>query len=117
MQAFSGQMDAYPSAHTQLLQALDFMIGPTQEVVIAGERHDHNTQAMLKVIQRNFLPRQVALLVSSDEERRQMVGLAPYVKEMVPVEGRPTGYVCRRYACQAPVTDPEAMEKALKESL
>ena len=117
MQAFSGQMDAYPSAHTQLLQALDFMIGPTQEVVIAGARRDHNTRAMLKVIQQNFLPRQVALLVSSNDERERMVGLASYVKEMVPVEGKATAYVCRRYACQAPVTDPEAMEKALNESL
>ncbi|EFK08668.1 conserved hypothetical protein [delta proteobacterium NaphS2] len=117
MQAFSGQMDAYPSAHTQMLQALDFVIGPTQEVVIAGTRHDRNTDVMLKVIQQNFLPRQVALLVSSNEERERVAGLAPYVKEMVPVEGKATAYICRRHACQAPVTDPEAMEKALNESL
>ena len=117
LRAFSGQMDAYPSAHTQLLQALDFMVGPTQEVVIAGARHDQNTEAMLKVIQQKFLPRQVSLLVPSNEERERMAGLAPYVKEMVPVEGKTTAYVCRRYECQAPVTDPEAMEKAVNESL
>jgi uncharacterized protein len=35
---------------------------------------------------------------------------------MVPVEGKATAYVCRRYACQAPVTDPREMEKALKET-
>jgi len=116
MRAFSDPMDSYPSAHTQLLQALDFMIGPAQEVVISGSRDDDNTKAMLKVIHRNFLPHQVAHLVSNDEERDRLAELAPFVKEMAPVEGKATAYVCRRYACQAPVTDPREMEKALKET-
>ncbi len=116
MRAFSDQADAYPSAHTQLLQALDFMIGPAQEVVIAGPRDDGNTKTMLEVIHRNFLPRLVAHLVSNDEDRDRLAELAPFVKEMVPVEGKATAYVCRRYACQAPVTDPKEMEKALNET-
>jgi hypothetical protein len=116
MKAFSDQVDGYPSAHTQLLQALDFMIGPVREVVIMGERGEDGTQAMLQLIHRNFLPRQVTLLVSDDTAKDRLAELAPFVKEMVPVEGKPTAYVCRQYACQAPVTDPEYMEEALKES-
>ncbi|MCF8131267.1 MAG: thioredoxin domain-containing protein [Deltaproteobacteria bacterium] len=113
MRAFSDPVDAYPSAHTQLLQALDFMIGPAQEVVISGSSDDDNTKTMLEVIHRNFFPHQVAHLVSTDEERDRLAGLAPFVKEMVPVEGKATAYVCRRYACRAPVTDPREMEEAL----
>ncbi len=115
MRSFSGHVEAYPSAHTQLLQALDFMIGPAREVVITGPREDENTKAMLNVIQRNFLPRQVTLLVSGDEERLRLSELAPFIKEMVPVEGKATAYICRQYACQAPVTDPAEMEKSLSE--
>ena len=115
IQAFSGQMDAYPSAHTQLLQALDFMIGPTQEVVIAGARREPSTKAMLAVLHQRFLPRTVSLLVPGEEEKERLARLAPFVKEMVPVERKATAYVCRQYACQAPVTDPAAMEKALNQ--
>jgi len=115
MRSFSEHLDAYPSAHTQLLQALDFMIGPAQEVVIAGPRHDPATEAMLAVIHRNFLPRTVSLLVSGEKERDRLSELAPFVREMVPVDGKTTAYVCRQYACQAPVTDPGEMEKLLKQ--
>jgi uncharacterized protein YyaL (SSP411 family) len=33
------------------------------------------------------------------------------------VQGKPTAYVCRRYACQAPATDPEALARQLDSSL
>ncbi len=36
-QAFSEQVKDQPMAYTQLLIALDFMVGPSQEIVIAGD--------------------------------------------------------------------------------
>jgi hypothetical protein len=29
------------------------------------------------------------------------------------VDGKPTAYVCRRYVCQLPVTDPDALARQL----
>jgi uncharacterized protein YyaL (SSP411 family) len=114
LQAFASQADAYPAAHTQLLQALDFMIGPAQEVVIAGDPSEDTAQTMVELIHRNFFPNQVVLLVPEDETRARLCALAPFVQDMSPMEGKTTAYVCRGYACQAPLTDPKEMEKALK---
>ncbi len=114
LQAFASQADAYPAAHTQLLQALDFMIGPAQEVVIAGDPSEGTAQTMVELIHRNFFPNQVVLFVPEDETRARLCALAPFVQNMSPIEGKTTAYVCRGYACQAPLTDPKEMEKALK---
>ncbi len=115
MGVFAGHVEGHPSAHTQLLQALDFMIGPAQEVVIVGERHRDDTRAMVEVVHRKFLPHHISLLVSNEEERKRLSKLAPFVEEMAPRDGKATAYVCRQYGCQAPVTGPKEMEKALRE--
>jgi len=114
LQTFASQADAYPAAHTQLLQALDFMIGPAQEVVIAGDPSEGTAQTMVELIHRNFFPNQVVLFVPEDETRSRLCALAPFVQNMSRIEGKTTAYVCRGYACQAPLTDPKEMEKALK---
>jgi uncharacterized protein len=38
----------------------------------------------------------------------------PWVKDMGPREGRATAYVCRDFACQAPVHAPEALASQLR---
>ncbi len=113
MGAFSGQVDAYPTAHTQLLQALDFIIGPAREIVIAGRRDDEDTQSMVDHVHRNFLPRDVMLLISGEDVLSRLATLAPFVREMTGTDGKATAYVCRQYACQAPITDPEELKNAL----
>ncbi|MCF8084739.1 MAG: thioredoxin domain-containing protein [Deltaproteobacteria bacterium] len=117
IRAFSQQISEFPVAHTQMLQALDFMIGPTQEVVIAGRSDADDTQAMVDLIHRSFLPHQVTLLLSGEEMRSHLTELAPFARDMIAIEGKATAYVCRQYACQAPITDPKEMEKALNPSL
>jgi uncharacterized protein YyaL (SSP411 family) len=37
----------------------------------------------------------------------------PLLTGRTPVEGRATAYVCEHFACQAPVTSPEALAAAL----
>jgi uncharacterized protein len=115
--AFSDQVDKHPPGHTQLLQALDFMVGPIREVVIAGEPADKETRAMVEFIHRHFLPHQVTVLMPGGEEGVKLSALAPFVRDMTPVAGKTAAYVCSQYACQSPVTDPKKLEMSLGEYL
>ncbi|MFH0793841.1 MAG: hypothetical protein V2A74_07400, partial [bacterium] len=59
--AFSENIRNSPVAFAQSLVALDFALGPTQEIVIAGDAASSDTQAMAKLIRTRFLPRVVLL--------------------------------------------------------
>ncbi len=110
--AFSSQVRNAPRAYTQFMVGLDFFLGPTHEIVIAGEAQSKGTRAMLRALSDGFRPRQV--VVHRPPGETQILVLAPYTKAQVPMGGKPTAYVCENFACQAPVTDVAAMLKALE---
>ncbi len=114
MTAMSSQVAAHPMAFTQFLSALDFMLGPAQEVVVAGEPRDPATQELLAVIQGRFMPHRALLLKPGGEAGERLAKLAPFTAELGMVEGRPAAYVCRDFACQRPVTDAEDLARALE---
>ncbi|WP_370574532.1 thioredoxin domain-containing protein, partial [Methanomethylovorans sp.] len=100
MKAFSGQVDAMPMAYSQFLHALDFALGPSYEVVIAGNREDQDTKEMLALIDRSFLPNMVLLLKENDS----VAEIAPYTKDMSVTDGRATAYVCQSFSCNMSTT-------------
>ena len=112
--AFSGEITRYPSAYTQMLAALDFMLGPSLEIVIAGKKEDERTQRMLSALRRPFLPNKVVLLHPPGEEGAEIEALAPFVRGQQPLGGKTAAYVCRDFSCQAPVTEVEDLLKLIE---
>jgi len=115
IRAFSGQATQHPMGCTQLMVALDFMVGPSQEVVIAGDPALDTTQAMMNIIQRSFLPNKVLLLRVHGSEGKRLASLAPFVAAMGPMSGRPTVYVCQGYACKTPIGDIDTLKATLNQ--
>lgn len=113
LEAFSAQVARTPAACAQLLTALDLLLGPTSEVVVAGLRDHPATDQMLAVVQRHFLPRCSLALRSPDEEGELLARLAPYTAEMSPAGRRPVAYLCRGGVCQTPLEEPAALREQL----
>jgi len=113
LRAFSGQVNDHPMGYTQLLIALEFMVGPSQEIVIAGDPSLEGTQVMINTVQRSFLPNKVLLLRPHGSEGKRLASLSPFVEAMGSVNNQPTAYVCEGYACKTPITDLAALKAAL----
>ncbi len=111
--AFSGNVQQIPSAYTQLMVALDFGLGPSYEVVIAGDSRKEDTKAMLNSIRRKFLPNKILLFRPTEIEAPDITHLAPYTKDMSAIEGKATAYVCSDYSCKTPTTDIDRMLELL----
>ena len=113
IRAFSKQVADQPMAYTQLLIALDFLSGPSQEIVIAGDSTLAKTQAMIYAVQRSFLPNKVLLLRLQGTEGKQLASLSPFVEAMNSINNQPTVYVCENYACKTPIKDVDALKAIL----
>ena len=115
--ATSQLVETSPPAFTFFLSALDFQIGPSFEVVIAGRSNASDTREMAQVLRKEFAPNKVVLFRPAEEEQPEISDLAPFTRFQVSIDGKATAYVCRDYACELPVTDSEAMLRLLRDSL
>jgi uncharacterized protein len=102
--AFSKLIRKIPSGYTQFLSALDFGLGPTYQVVIAGKHESPDTGHMLEELWTYFIPNKV-LVFRPEGKDPEITNLATYTKEQVPIEGKATAYVCQNSECQLPTTE------------
>jgi len=111
---FSGDVSRYPPGYTQLLCALDFSIGPSLEIVIAGKPQAQDTQAMITALCSEFIPNAVVLQVPPGKENSLIKRIAPFTANQKGLKGQATAYVCSHFSCQEPTTDLQDMLKLIR---
>ena len=114
--SFSSEVTAEPANYPQLLIALDFSIGPSQEIVMAAVPGDTTVAAMRREIYSRFIPNKIVLFHEDGQAGKSLETVSPFVKDKKPVKGKTAVYVCRHQACQLPVTDLEELKKSLNAS-
>jgi len=111
--AFAGEIVSYPVAYTQFLSALDFMAGPSQEIVIAGNLAQETTRAMIETIHRIFLPNKVLIFRQEGGGGDRLSAISPFPATLQPAKDRPTVYLCEKYTCKVPIFNIEELKSAL----
>ncbi|MBN4073993.1 thioredoxin domain-containing protein [bacterium AH-315-E10] len=109
---FTSQVKRSPSAFSQLMQALDFATSPSYEIVVVAADKASANKAMLPLIETHYSPNKVVLL-KTNKNAEELAKLAPYTKNMVMIDGKPTVYICQNYTCKRPTTDASEITKAL----
>ncbi|MDX9822206.1 MAG: thioredoxin domain-containing protein [Syntrophales bacterium] len=102
------------SSHAFFLVAVDFLLGPPFEVVIAGDPAAPDTREMIAEFGRLYLPHAVILLRPPDG--KALAEIAPFTAERTPLRGRATAYICSGFACRKPAVGIGGLRDRLQES-
>ena len=110
LEAFGGRMESAAAGVPQILVALWAYLEPPKQIILAGQRPE--CRNFLRAVNRRFVPNRV-LLLANPEARDRLSAWQPAIAGMGEVDGKPTAYVCRDYACELPTTDVKAFEQML----
>jgi uncharacterized protein len=112
--AFATTLSHFPSAMPQMLVALDFASSKPRQVVITGKKEAPETQALIREVNRHFLPKTVVFLADGAEGQKYLGGQNEAIRAMSPLDGKPAAYVCENFTCKAPVTEANELAELLK---
>ena len=109
LRGYRETMAEHPAASGQMLVALDFFLGPVQQIAVIGPTK--GADRALAAIRRGFSPNRV-IAFHDPADGAPPAELAALFEGKEAVGGAVTVYVCANFACQAPLVGADAVAKA-----
>lgn len=107
--AFSTQVWRSPTSHTQLMEAFDFKVGPSYDMVVVGDEKARDTREMIQSIQHHFIPNKILILKNENARAEgqilDLLKISESLKYKKSIEGMATAYVCTGGTCKSPTTN------------
>ncbi|NKQ34985.1 MAG: thioredoxin domain-containing protein [Chloroflexi bacterium] len=104
--ALKEPMLQHPSAFAQWLGDAAFILGEPQEVAIVGEPEAADTAVLLDTVFARYRPNLVVAVGLEGES-------VPLLDGRTQLNNEATAYVCRRFICHQPVTQPQELTAQL----
>ncbi len=115
VKAFSEKVSDYPAGYAYFMLGVDFLAGPSHEVVIVGDPRKEDTVDLLNAVRSEYIPNTVVLLKPSGVQDPEITRIAEFTKDHRLIEGNAAAYVCSNNACKKPTTDPDEMMRLLRD--
>lgn len=97
----------------EMLSAFTFYLQrPLQQIIIAGDPSRSDTKAMLKCVNSMFLPNKI-LIVQTGNPNSYLASKQQPLKQLEPIDGKATAYVCKDFKCSLPTTDVAELKQQL----
>ena len=97
----------YPTGFANWLSAAHLAVERIDELAIVGLPAEPETAALLAVAATGFRPNLIVAVAAAGSSA------VPLLDGRERIDGRPTAYLCRDFACRRPVTDPAALREQL----
>ncbi|HSQ17749.1 MAG TPA: thioredoxin domain-containing protein [Anaerolineales bacterium] len=99
----------YPTAFSQWLSAIDFSLGPVDEIAILGDVNDERTSQLQEFLWSQFRPRLIAAISAFPIPP----GSPALLHNRTLVRNQTTVYVCQNHTCKYPVTTVNDLREQL----
>jgi hypothetical protein len=110
IEAYGATIARFPRAFATSLSVLDRLSEEPVELVLAGKVGSPDLERMREAVAQLYLANRIQVTIEPETTPAADLPL-PRGKELV--DGRAALYICRNFACQAPITDPSAVGPAL----
>lgn len=114
LQAFSGTLQAQPTALSEMLLALAFHLDmPKEIIIVTPEGQRQSAEPLLAQLRPIFLPNRVVSVVSQGDELDRHATIIPLLKHKRALQNRATAYVCEQGFCELPTHDPAVFARQI----
>jgi aryl-alcohol dehydrogenase-like predicted oxidoreductase len=110
IRAYGRLIERSPRSFSTSLSVVDFLLEPTLELVLVGTPGDSAYEAMNEVLARRYLPNRIQAHI--DPKRAERVD-TPLTEGKASIKDGAAAYICRNFACDAPVSDAAAFAAKL----
>ncbi len=111
---FAENVRATPSAYTFLMIAVDYAVGPSYSLVVAGDTEKEDTLFMIKSFRTKYLPNKSFIFRPTDEDYPLIDKFSNFVQFFDKFGDKATAYVCINKTCKAPTNHTEKALEYLK---
>ena len=110
VRAYGQQIGQVPRGFPKSLMVIDLLLRGPIELALVGGNDDKSYTQLRTAVNSSFIPyRIMAYQEDPDVETSH-----PLLAGKTPVNGKAALYICKNFACQAPLTDSEAVPSALQ---
>ncbi len=113
IRAYGQQIAQIPRGFAKTLIASDLLLKGPVEIALVGTPGDLGLEALSKELRRHFVPNRVIAHIDPNKSK----STHPLLKDKTLVQGKPALYICKNFACAAPITDPKLIGPALANHL
>ena len=105
IKAFGNRLNEYPPILPQMLVAHDFEGSKPRQFVVAGKLGRPDTEIMLAMIRKRFLPGKIVLLADGGPGQEFLRQYQPMLAELPAQEHKAVVYLCENFSCRLPTSD------------
>ena len=115
LNAFSSQLSSAPTALSEMLLALDFLLDtPKQIAFVAPAWNRLAAHGLLEKFREVFLPNCTLIIVCAGEELERASELVPLLRGKKAHGDLAVVYLCENRSCRLPTSDPEEFGRQLR---
>ncbi|MGD9851243.1 MAG: aldo/keto reductase [Nitrospirales bacterium] len=109
VRAFGQQIQQVPRGFPKSLMVADFLLRGPMELALVGKPGTQPYDQIIQTVHKTFVPYRILAYRHDDREDTTH----PLVRDKTQINGKPALFICKNFACQAPLTNPDEVASAL----